>query len=147
MLTLQYSYFALRSEVLSARVIADRLRLEPDEVLVLGSRRPEHRIPRYHSWKLVRRGHESVDEQIQHIVDRLAPVRDNLIAVATDPEVVPVMQVVRYFHHEDGVEKPRDASAPGDPRPLGWNLSAEVLGFLAATGASLDVDEYDLGDE
>jgi hypothetical protein len=58
------------------------------------------------------------------------------------------MQVVRYFHHEDGVEAPSDASVVGQqPRPLGWNLSLPVLEFLTSVRAMLDVDEYDLSGE
>lgn len=68
----------------------------------------------------------------------------------TEAEVSAVMQVVRYFHHEQGVEAPSEVDplvAERAPRPLGWNLSLPVLEFLTSTRAMLDVDEYDLSDE
>jgi hypothetical protein len=56
-----------------------------------------------------------------------------LVALVAEADVSPVMQVVRYFHHERGVEAPSEADplmVERQPRPLGWNL-----------------DEYDLSDE
>jgi hypothetical protein len=46
-----------------------------------------------------------------------------------------VLQVVRYFNDE---HKPLGV--------MGWHLDRDVLDFMAATGAVLDVDEYDLSD-
>lgn len=150
MRTLQYCYFALKSELMSAEAITDRLRMRPDEVKVMGSRDPERRLPRCHAWKIVRRSTESVDDQIQHVVDRLSPVHSRLTELVAEGDVSPVMQVVRYFHHEQGVQAPSDVSpfvAEREPRPLGWNLSLPVLEFLTSTRAMLDVDEYDLSDD
>jgi len=143
MRTLQYCYFALKSELISADDITARLRLRPDEVKVMGSRNPERRLPRCHAWKIVRRSTESIDEQIEHIVGRLGPVHPGLVALVAEGDVSPVLQVVRYFHHEQGVQ----ASAESQPRPLGWNLSLPVLEFLTSVRAMVDVDEYDLSDE
>ncbi|MCE7009590.1 DUF4279 domain-containing protein [Kibdelosporangium philippinense] len=149
MRTLQYCYFALKSTTMSAKDITNRLLMQPDEVMVMGSRHPEHRVPRCHAWKIVRRSTESVDDQIQHLVDRLSPVHPRLVTLVTDPDVSPVMEVVRYFHHEEGVQAPPDGSLPmlGQPRPLGWSLSPLILQFLSSTRTTLDVDEYDLSDE
>jgi hypothetical protein len=145
MRTLQYCYFALKSELISAEDITDRLRMRPDEVKVMGSRDPERRLPRCHAWKIVRRSTESVDEQIEHIVSRLSPVHPGLVALVAEGDVSPVLQVVRYFHHEQGVQTSSEvASAEPQPRPLGWNLSLPVLDFLTSVRAMLDVDEYDL---
>ena len=138
MRTLQYTYFAIKSVALSAEDVAGRLRMAADEVMVLGSRDAERRLPRCHAWKIVRRSGESVDDQIQHLVDRLRPVRDRLVPLVTDFEVSPVMQVVRYFHHDDGIQ---------GHRPLGWHLPLPVLEFLTATRTTLDVDEYDFSDD
>jgi hypothetical protein len=56
-----------------------------------------------------------------------------------------VLEVVRKFNHEHG--RDRLASAPPEliegPGLLGWHLGRDVLNFLHATGAALDVDEYD----
>lgn len=150
MRTLQYCYFALKSEVMSVEDITDRLLMRPDEVMVMGSRNLERRLPRCHAWKIVRRSTESVDEQVEHIIGRLNPVHARLVALVAEADVSPVMQVVRYFHHEEGVQAPSDVSlfaAEREPRPLGWNLSLQVLEFLTSTRAMLDVDEYDLSDE
>jgi hypothetical protein len=148
-LTRQYCYFALKSATLSAEDITDRLLMPPDEAMVLGGRNPDRRLPRQHAWKIVRRGTESVDDQIQHIVDRLGPVHARLVALVTDADVSPVMQVVRYFHDEEGTQAPPAGAPPmaDAPRPLGWNLSLPVLEFLTSVRAMLDVDEYDLSDD
>ncbi|MBB6034918.1 hypothetical protein [Phytomonospora endophytica] len=52
-----------------------------------------------------------------------------------------VLQLVRYLHDPDGV----DRDGEDVPDPLGWHLDRAVLDFLAATGAELDVDEYAFG--
>ncbi|WP_181775315.1 DUF4279 domain-containing protein [Amycolatopsis pittospori] len=129
----QYCYFALKSETVSAGEITARLGMEPDEVMVLGSRIPERRVPRMHAWKIVQRGVDSVDDQIERVIGRLAPVRP-AIRTLVDEGVSAVLQVVRYFHHRDGGEE------------FGWHLSPAVLAFLAEAAAALDVDEYDLSE-
>jgi ribosomal protein S18 acetylase RimI-like enzyme len=134
----QYSYFALWSETVPAADISVRIGLEPDEMLVRGSKSAERGIPRAHAWKIVERGHDRVDEQIRHIIERLKPIRDELVRLAADPEIAAGLTVVRYF---------RDSHDDAD---VGWWVTAESVAFLAAVGASLDVDEYDLvepGDE
>ncbi|MEV0027880.1 DUF4279 domain-containing protein [Nocardia sp. NPDC050793] len=114
---------------------------------VMGSRSPERVLPRFHAWKIVRRSNDSVGDQVQHLVDRLEPVRAELVALCSDDEVSPVMQVVRYFGDPDGVEASPDGiawdQAKDWPRPLGWHLPLSVLEFLVATRTELDIDEYD----
>ena len=131
----QFSYFALKSLTVSAAEMTRRLGVEPDEVLVRGSRHPEHDVPRVHAWKIVRRGDEAVDDQVRHLVERLLPIRDELVRLTADAEVVAVMQVVRYFNH--------DGAADAEKAPVGWGLSAQTLAFLADVRAGIDVDEYD----
>lgn len=87
-----------------------------------------------------------IDEQIQHLVDRLRPAHDRLVALVADDSVSLVMQVVRYFHDPNGVEAPSDGSPwePSHPRPLGWHLDSSILDFLVSTRTEFDVDEYDM---
>src|SRR5687768_1486073 len=129
----QYCYFALKSETMSAADISARLGMDPDEVVVLGSKSAEHRVPRAHSWKIVHRGANPVDDQIEHVIGRLARVRPG-IRTLVDEGASAVLQVVRYFHHRDGGEE------------FGWHLSPAVLAFLTEAAAALDVDEYDLSE-
>ncbi|MFE5480465.1 DUF4279 domain-containing protein [Nocardia sp. NPDC056541] len=145
----QYSYFALYSATMSAVEMAAQLQMDPDEAVVLGSKSAQHRIPRAHRWEIVRRSTESIDEQIEHLIARLDPVLSQVILLTKQPDVSAGMNVVRYYDDPDGVH-----GAPGGtpwaqartwPRPLGWHLSAPVLEFLLATGAELDIDEYDSG--
>lgn len=148
MLTTQYCYFAIKSTTMSAEAIADRLLVQPDEIVVMGSKFPEHVVPRCHIWKIVRRSTESVDEQIQHLVDRLAPVHARLVTLIENSDVSPAMQVVRYFDDDAAGELP--ATTPTTRRqtpPLGWNLSLPVLDFLTSTRTALDVDEYDFSED
>lgn len=142
----QYSYFALHSDTMTAVDMTAHLSMEPDEARVLGSTSAEHRIPRSHSWQIHRHSTESIDEQIEHLIDRLTPVLPRLLALIDRPDVGASMRVVRHYDDPDGVH-----GAPGDtmcadvhkwPRPLGWHLTTAVLEFLVATGAELDVDEY-----
>ncbi|MBL7499652.1 DUF4279 domain-containing protein [Frankia sp. CNm7] len=71
----QYVYFALKSDGVSAAEMTARLGIEPDEVAIRGSRRAEPMIrPASHSWKVVcRQPYMTVDEQIDHVLDRLLP--------------------------------------------------------------------------
>lgn len=131
----QFSYFALKSLTVSAAEMTRQLGVEPDEVLVRGSRDPERDVPRVHAWKIVRRSAEAVDEQVQHLVERLLPIRGELVRLTVAEEVVAVMQVVRYFND--------DGAAESEKAPVGWGLSAQTLAFLADVRAGVDVDEYD----
>ncbi len=127
-----HTYFALESAALSAADITRRLGVEPDAVFVRGSMSRERDMPPTHSWRIVERTGETIDDQLEHLIDRLKPVRDELVRFMTAPEVRAVVRVVRHFG--DG---PKGAS-------MGWRLSPAVLGFLADVGAGLDVDEYDM---
>lgn len=131
----QYSYFAIKSSTVPAAEMTRRLGVEPDEVLVRGSRDLERDVPRVHAWKIVRRSVETVDEQIQHLVDRLLPIRDELVRLAAGPEIDAVVQVVRYFNH--------DGAADSERAPIGWGLEPQTVSFLADVRARVDFDEYD----
>ncbi|KDN88228.1 hypothetical protein KCH_00190 [Kitasatospora cheerisanensis KCTC 2395] len=53
---------------------------------------------------------------------------------------IAILQVNRWFNlHDD-----QSSGSPDDTNLLGWHLDREVLDFLAATGADLDVGEYDM---
>ncbi|MFI6214949.1 DUF4279 domain-containing protein [Nocardia brasiliensis] len=151
MRTRQYCYFALKSDTLSAVEMAARLQMDPDEVMVVGSRSAEHRIPCCHAWKIIRRSTESVDDQIAHLIDRLNPVRARLVSLTSDPDVSSVLQVVRYFHDPEGVHAALGGASTDrrreGPRPLGWHLSLPALEFLSSLRTELDVDEYDFSDD
>jgi hypothetical protein len=53
-----------------------------------------------------------------------------------------VLHVVRYFNDPD--QDPGTAKAPN---LFGWHLNRNVLDFLIATNAELDVDEYDMAQD
>ncbi|WP_194815471.1 DUF4279 domain-containing protein [Nocardia sp. XZ_19_385] len=142
----QYSYFKLQSTTLSPVELTARLLVEPDEFEVKGSLGRRGRLRGWHIWKIIEETNEAVDDQIQCLIDRLAPARTQLLALAADPDIDSVLQIVRYFHDPDGVHY-APAGTPFDrvrewPRPLGWHLPRPVLEFLASTGTELDVDEY-----
>ncbi|MGW4379244.1 DUF4279 domain-containing protein [Kitasatospora sp. NPDC004531] len=142
----QYAYFALFSPHVSADEMTSRLGIAPDEVSVRGSRLAEPRaIPVHHSWKAVCRDPGlCVDEQIARILDRLRPHAAGLAGLAGQLAADgggAVLQVVRYFNDSDRAAAP---ARPDAPNLLGWHLDREVLDFLTAVGAELDVDEYDL---
>ncbi|MER7174602.1 DUF4279 domain-containing protein [Streptomyces mesophilus] len=142
----QFAYFALVSAHTTAQEMTKWLGIEPDEIVTRGLRDPSIPLPAVHRWKIVcRRPGLRVDEQIARVVDRLRPHTDRIaeLVVRLNAEeeegTSAVLQVVRYFTAE---EPPDPASH--QPNLFGWHLEPEVLAFLAATGAMLDVDEYDM---
>jgi hypothetical protein len=147
----QYAYFALFSRSTSATEMAAILGLEPDETTVRGSRRTQPKaIPVQHCWKIVcREPGLRVDEQIAHIIERLAPHTAAIAALASrlhteDGESGAVLEVVRYFNDQEAEQHDRSGATGQTPNLFGWHLDREVLDFLQATGAVLDVDEYDM---
>ncbi|MDX3099064.1 DUF4279 domain-containing protein [Streptomyces sp. ME19-03-3] len=145
----QYAYFALFSQHISADEMTSQLGITPDEVSVRGSRFTAPRpIPVSHRWMAVcREPSLCVDEQITRILDRLQPHTDRIADLANrlaGNGGGAVLQVVRYFNDTDQ-DQPNTSDAPN---LFGWHLDRNVLDFLIATGAELDVDEYDMtGDD
>ncbi|WP_035857892.1 DUF4279 domain-containing protein [Kitasatospora cheerisanensis] len=123
--------------------ITQLLGVEPDEVTVRGSLTTSpHTIPFCHVWKVVcREPGLPVDEQIGQVIGRLRPRMEALTNLTTrlGPGIA-ILQVNRWFNlHDD-----QSSGSPDDTNLLGWHLDREVLDFLAATGADLDVGEYDM---
>ncbi|MDN3029323.1 DUF4279 domain-containing protein [Streptomyces sp. S.PB5] len=145
----QYTYFVLFSPHTSAEEMTSQLGITPDEVSVRGSRFTEPRpIPVSHRWKIVcREPGLRVDQQITSILNRLQPHTDRIADLALHLAINgggAVLQVVRYFNNTD----PGKPNAADAPNTFGWHLDRNVLDFLIATGAELDVDEYDMtGDD
>jgi hypothetical protein len=142
---LQFSSFSLFSQHISADEMTSRLGLEPDEVTVRGSRFTEPRvIPVFHRWKVECRDSDlRVDEQIARLLERLKPHTDRIAGLSRQlatRDGGAVLQVVRYFNDTDP-DLPR---TPDSLNLFGWHLDRAVMDFLMATGAELDVDEYDL---
>lgn len=128
------------------------LGIEPDEVSVRGSRFTEPAvIPVSHSWKIVcREPGLRVDEQITRVLDRLRPHSDRIaelagqLAAEEQEHGGAVLEVVRYFNDADEEQQPLQSEVPEGPNLFGWHLDRDVLDFLTATGAALDIDEYDM---
>ena len=71
----QYTYFALSSLTVTASDMAARIDMEPDEVMIRGSRRNDPPLPVAHRWKIVcGERHMTVDDQVRRLITRLAPV-------------------------------------------------------------------------
>ncbi|MEV4412321.1 DUF4279 domain-containing protein [Catellatospora sp. NPDC049609] len=143
----QYVYFALRSYRMAAAEMAARLGIEPDETSVRGSRHSDPPVPVCHVWRIVCRQPDlTVDEQLDHVVDRLFAEADRIGVLAaeldrTEPATgSAVLQVVRYFEG-CGDDEAAETAAP-QRNLLGWHVSARILDFLRRTRAELDVDEY-----
>jgi Domain of unknown function (DUF4279) len=149
----QYVYFALRSDTLPASAITARLVVEPDSILVRGAERPTPPVPACHVWEIeCRLPGLSVDEQAARVLNRLRPVAERVQALTATDTVSAVLQVVRYFHADDGEDETLDRMVtdnglvleklPGQHQLLGWHLTTEDLVLLASMSATLDVDEY-----
>ncbi|MCX4755396.1 DUF4279 domain-containing protein [Kitasatospora purpeofusca] len=143
----QYVYFAIASVGTTADEITQLLGVEPDEVTVRGSTATSpHVIPFCHVWKVVcREPGLPVDEQIGQVIGRLRPRMEALtdltarLAAEEGPGGT-ILQVERFFNRRD--ERP--SGSPDDTNLFGWRLDRAVVNFLAATGADLDVGEYDM---
>ncbi|MGW8760879.1 DUF4279 domain-containing protein [Streptomyces sp. NPDC055815] len=91
-----------------------------------------------------------VDEQIAQVLERLLPHTDRIASLARrlddEPEAgrAAKLQVVRYFRAAG--DPGDDSRPPAEEKPnlFGWSLDQNVLDFLTATGAIVDIDEYDL---
>ncbi|MGW4051127.1 DUF4279 domain-containing protein [Streptomyces sp. NPDC004779] len=148
----QCVYFALFSQHTSAAEMTALLGIEPDEVSVRGSRFTEPAVvPVSHSWKIVcREPGLRVDEQIGRVLDRLRPHTARIaelagrLATEEQEHGGAVLEVVRCFNDTDQEQQPRQQGTPEDSNLFGWHLDRDVLDFLTATGAVLDIDEYDM---
>lgn len=152
----QYCYFSLSSPAMPATVMAERLELQPDDVMIRASRNLDPPRPQHHSWKVVcNEAGLTVDEQVNRLVARLAPHTEAIASLARELEARDGsesagahLQVVRFFDDEEGEEEelsPPEADfqkLAGQHQLLGWHVDLEVLKFLLEVGAELDVDEY-----
>jgi hypothetical protein len=115
-------------------------------------------VPVAHSWVVECRDPGlAVDEQVARILKRLTPHTDAIAALArrldAEPDPGPgagagaALEIVRYFNEvEQHPEHQKQVSEKNPTRMLGWHLGRDVLDFLQAVGAVLDVDEYDEAD-
>lgn len=145
LLVRQYVEFSVQSTVITTDEMTDLLGMEPDSVLVRGSRSADPPRPVWHIWTVRADADAYLGEQPDQLVDRLRPVEGRLRAlverIASDPSDFglvadhrggAVLSVVRHFGDE-----------AGEADRLGWYLSGDVLGFLADLRASVSVDEYE----
>ncbi|MGA4538646.1 DUF4279 domain-containing protein [Uniformispora flossi] len=140
----QYVYFALKSRSTPAAAMTAFLGIEPDEVMVRGTKLPSPPVPVVHAWMVVcREPGRRVDHQAACVLARLIPHTERIADLARrldaeveDGEGSAVLEVVRYLRPTE--------DTPTAANLLGWWLDRDALAFLAATGASLDVDEYDM---
>ncbi|MBP2389072.1 DUF4279 domain-containing protein [Aeromicrobium fastidiosum] len=148
----QYVYFVLDSDSMSAAEMAAYLAVDPDEVLVRGSRQLDPVRPASHAWKIVcRTPGLDLDALASAVLGRVAPAAERIRQLVDTNEVFATLQVVRYFNDDDG--QPEETvtideeghsweKMPGQHQMLGWSLDAETLELLVAMGATIDVDEY-----
>lgn len=146
----QRCYFAVWSEQMTAEEVTARLGMDPDHVMVRGSRMADPARPALHSWSVdCDEPGLCVDEQIQRVVARLEPLADAIGALVEEliagESGFAVLQVARFFDYPDGEEDTGDygvEGASGRHQLLGWHLDRRALDFLDRTHAELDIDEY-----
>ncbi|MFE2553316.1 DUF4279 domain-containing protein [Streptomyces sp. NPDC059355] len=127
---------------------------EPDEGSVRGSRSTEPAaIPVSHSWKIVcREPGLCVDEQITRVLDRLRPHTARIaelarrLAAEEGQHGGGALEVVRHFNDTDQEQPPLRPGTQEGSYLFGWHLDRDVPYFLTATGAVLDIGEYDMSD-
>ena len=148
----QYVYFSVYSKTATADEIASYLGLDPDRILVRGSRSTDPPRPPEHSWELQCDSPGlTIDGQAASVLDRLRGVEDRLVTIRADllgEGGGCSLQLVRYFNDDEGEEEelsPPDArlqQLAGQHQLLGWHLDADSLNFLSRIGAEIDADEY-----
>jgi hypothetical protein len=125
----------IKSTSLSPDEITNRVGLDPDESVRMGSRLSIDGQPRpkSHLW-IMRSGLPNVDveAQICTLIDRVGDHADR-IGSLSDATTANFMQVVRRYFPD-----PEEAE-------LGFFLSTEIVSFLSATRSGFDFDEYDYG--
>ncbi len=145
----QYVYFGISSEVLTAEMIAGRIGLEPDKIMVRASRTADPPRPRRHKWELG--SYEpglDISDHVSRVLVRVEPARDAICALVDEGEVQAWLQFVRTFGTEDGEEEIIDETPEGlvklsgQHQLLGWHLHRDTLAFLHDVGAEIDADEY-----
>jgi hypothetical protein len=154
----QHASFHIFSERLSPAEITAQLGIEPDHFKIMGTRSSDPPRPRSHQWTITC-DHPGlrVDEQIASVIDRISSHRNEISALARrlradDPPGGAELSVVRYLNSDVGEEESDEVvelqggqtleKLPGQHQLLGWHLGAEVISFLHAVGAGVDVDEY-----
>ncbi|MFB6523085.1 DUF4279 domain-containing protein [Streptomyces sp. NPDC056401] len=152
----QYVYFALTSRRITAQEITEALGIEPDETRVHNPRRlpVDPAKPFSQSWMVVcREPGLCVDEQVAHVLERLRPQTERIAELmqqfnrVEDEEEAGLearLEVVRYFNDDEQRDEAGQPRERGERNLFGWALDREAIAFLAATGAYLDVDEYDM---
>lgn len=149
----QYAYFGILSDNYSPEDISRLVGMAADDSQVKGSRRADPPVPVCHQWKIVvTERNRGIDEQLSEIVARLAPAVTRISRLVGEEECTATLQIVRQYGDQDGEDEGWDPvvteqgqlmeKLPRQHQLLGWHLGPEVLDFLAATGAELDVDEY-----
>ena len=145
----QYARFGFWGDSVSAAAITERLGMEPDKVLVRGSRRANPPRPVQHAWELTcDQPRQRVEDLVAELLGRLAPHLDGIEALATELHTTntgaATLRIVRNFDTD------QDEGSDDDGRPspglesqlLGWHLDTNVIAFLHRTRASIDIDEY-----
>lgn len=70
----QYTYFAIRSETVTAADMTGVLGIEADRLMVRGSRRRDPPVPVSHAWQVICRDRGmTVDQQVEKVLQRLLP--------------------------------------------------------------------------
>lgn len=148
----QYAFFSLRSDVRPPDEINRLLAFDADVSQLKGSKRTDPPLPRCHHWEVMAtRQSAVVDDQLREIIDRLRPVTVRIRGLVEDGSCSATLQVVRRFNDPEGEEEnlePLDTEIgvlehiPGQHQLLGWHIDPEIVDFLIATGAEIDIDEY-----
>lgn len=149
----QWTHFDLTSEQVSAATITGIVGIEPDQLMVRGSKRSQPPVPAIHAWSLVcRSAGLTLDEQAELLLDRIRPIQVAIRDLTRSTEVEARLVFVRYFNDKEGEDESFEASiapdgkllerVPGQHQLLGWTLSAQSLALLGSINAVIWADEY-----
>jgi Domain of unknown function (DUF4279) len=130
-----YASFGLWSRRMPASDMSAVLGLEPDEITVRAVDLVDPPVPASHEWMVTCRDPEkTVDEQVEDLVQRLAPYTAQIAQLAAHLEQDECggarLHIVRQVNTPTAFMS--DSS---------WRLKRQVLQFLHVTNADLNVDE------
>jgi hypothetical protein len=139
--------FVGESATMNPDQITDRLGMTFDDAHWPSDRQTDPPRRLNNSWVMLEVSDRTVDEGIDELLSRIAPVVDRLQELRRAGQAAPHLSVVRKFDDEEGFEE--DLSDLGGFRRLGgqhqllsFHLDLALMQRLLDLGCELDVDEY-----
>lgn len=143
----QRVYLSVSSDALTPAQVSAALGMPFDREMWRGLKSADPPRPATNRWFLDAPAGDAVDDRIEALFDRMAPIVGPLQRLSSEGQVEVVLQVIRSFNDEDGEEEEivktdEYEKLSGQHQYLGFPLSVELMNRLAELDCAIDVDEY-----